>query len=332
MKRRDAVLAPLAIGASLHAWTQVPGRIYRVGYLGFTATNSPSDLLVWNGFVQRLRELGYSQGGNLVIEARYSEGRMERYAEFAAEMVEIKADIIFTSNPIAARSVMAVSRTMPIVTIFVPDPVRAGLAASYAHPGGQLTGISNIGRQLVLKQLELLKAALPSVTRIAFAGCPRCALASGLIAAEVAAGLAERTAAALSIGVTLLQLDVDAASDFDAASAALLRQRAEALVIGSTPVNAALREKWRAFAEQNRLPTMVEGSGTGAMFSYGASGAGMYRRAAEYIAKILGGAAPGDLPIEQPTTFQFVINLKMAKTMGLTIPQSVLLRADEVIQ
>jgi len=132
--------------------------------------------------------------------------------------------------------------------------------------------------------------------------------------------------------MTLLQLDVDAASDFDAASAALLSQRAEALVLGSTPVNAALRDKWSAFAEQNRLPTMVEISGTGMMFSYGASVAGMYRRAAEYIAKILGGAAPGDLPIEQPTTFQFVINLKMAKAMGLTIPQSTLLRADKVIQ
>lgn len=332
MKRRDAILAPLAIGASMHAWTQVPGRIYRVGYLGFTATNSPSDLLVWNGFVQRLRELGYSEGGNLVIEDRYAEGRMGRYAEFAAEMVKIRADIVFTSNPIAARAVMAVSRTMPIVTIFVPDPVRAGLAASYAHPGGQLTGISNFGYELLLKQLELLKAALPTVTRIAFAGCPRCILASGLSAADLAAIQAERTAAARSLGITLLQLDVDAASDFDAASAALLRQHAEALVIGSSPVNAALRDKWNAFAEQNRLPTMVEGSGTGKMFSYGASGAGMYRRAAEYIAKILGGAAPGDLPIEQPTTFQFVINLKMAKAMGLTIPQSVLLRADEVIE
>jgi len=282
--------------------------------------------------VQWLRELGYSQGSNLVIEDRYAEGRMERYADFAAEMVKIKADIVFTSNPTAARAVMAVSRTMPIVTIFVPDPVRAGMAASYAHPGGQLTGISNLGVELHFKQLELLKAALPRVTRVAFVGCPRCILASGLSAADVAAIQAERTAAARSLGMTLLQLDVDAASDFDAASAALLSQRAEALVLGSTPVNAALRDKWSAFAEQNRLPTMVEISGTGMMFSYGASLAGMYRRAAEYIAKILGGAAPGDLPIEQPTTFQFVINLKMAKAMGLTIPQSTLLRADKVIQ
>ena len=332
MKRRDAVLVPLAAGASAIAWPQVPGRTYRVGYLGFTATNSPSDLLAWNGFVQRLRELGYNQGGNLVIEDRYAEGRMERYAEFAAEMVRIKADIVFTSNPIAARAVMAVSGTMPIVTIFVPDPVRAGLAASYAHPGGQLTGISNFGFELLLKQFELLKAALPKITRVAFVGCPRCGLASGLSAADVAADRARRTEAARSLGMTLLQLDVDAASDFDAASAALLSQRAEALVIGSNPVNAALRDKWTAFAEQNRLPTMVEGSGTRRMFSYGASAAGMYRMAAEYIAKILGGAAPGDLPIQQPTTFQFVVNLRMAKAMGITIPQSVLLRADEVIQ
>lgn len=180
MKRRDAVLAPLALGAATLARTQVPGRTYRVGYLGWTATNSPADLVVWNSFVNRLRELGYIQGSNLVIEDRYAEGRLERYADFAAEMVRLKADVVVAASGNAATAVMAVSRSIPIVTTFAPqDPVRAGLVASLARPGGQLTGLTSLGAELVPKHIELLKAALPSVTRIAYAWCPRCAVESG---------------------------------------------------------------------------------------------------------------------------------------------------------
>ncbi len=332
MNRRDVVLAPLAVGASMHAWTQVPGRSYRVGYLGFTASNSPNDLRIWNSFGSRLRELGYVQGGNLIIEDRYSEGHNERYAEFAAEMVRLKADVVVASSGNSARAIMAVSRNMPIVTLFLPDPIRAGLITSFARPGGQLTGVYNLGPELIFKQFELLKAAVPSISRIAVAGCPQCALESGLSAAEFAAVLAERAAAARRIGVTLVPLDINAVSDFEAATALLLRERAEALVFLSTSVFPKLREKWRAFAEQHRLPTISEFSGQDTMFSYGTDAAGIYRKGAEYVAKILGGAVPGELPMEQPTTFQFVINLKMAKAIGLVIPQSVLLRADEVIQ
>ncbi len=332
MKRRDAVLGSLALGATPLAWTQVPGRTYRVGYLGFTASNSPNDLRIWNAFGLRLRELGYSQGGNLIIEDRYSEGRNQRYAEFAAEMVKLKADVVVASSGNSARAIMAVSRTMPIVTLFLPDPIRAGLITSFARPGGQLTGVYDLGPELIFKQFELLKAAVPSIMRIAVAGCPQCALDSGLSAAEFAAVLAERVTAARRIGVTLVPLDINAVSDFEAATALLLRERADALVFVSTSVFPKLREKWRAFAEQHRLPTIAEFSGQDTMFSYGTDAAGIYRKGADYVAKILGGAAPGDLPMEQPTTFQFVINLKTAKALGITIPQSVLLRADEVIQ
>lgn len=332
MNRRDVVIAPLALGAATLAWTQVPGRIYRVGYLGFTASNSPNDLRIWNSFGLRLRELGYRQGSNLVIEDRYSEGRNERYAEFAAEMVKIKADVVVASSGNSARAVMAVSRTMPIVTLFLPDPLRAGLITSFARPGGQLTGVYNLGPELLFKQLELLKEAVPSITRIAYAGCSQCALDSGISAAEFAAIQAERAAAARKIGVTLVPLDINAASDFEEATAVLLRERADALLILSTSVFQPLREKWRAFAERHRLPTIGEFSGQDTMLSYGADGAGIYRKGADYVAKILGGAHPGELPMEQPTKFQFVVNLRMAKAMGLTIPQSVMLRADEVIQ
>ena len=333
MKRRDVVVAPLAVAAATLAWAQVPGRMYRVGYLGFTASNSPADLLVWGAFVNRLRELGYRQGSNLIIEERYAEGRNQRYAEFAAEMVKLKADIVVASSGGSARAVMTVSRTMPIVTTFAPaDPVRAGLVTSFARPGGQLTGISSLGPALVPKHLELLKETVPKITRIAYAWCPQCALDSGLSATDVAALLSERTAAARSLGMTLVPLNVDAASDFDAAGAKLLRERAEALVIGSTPTNAALREKWNALAEQHRLPTITESRGTGAMLSYGADPAWIYRRAAEFVAKILGGEAPGEIPMEQPMRFDFIVNLKMAKAMGITVPPIVMLRVTEVIE
>lgn len=335
MNRRDAILGPLTLGAATFAWTQTPGPVYRVGYLGFASNTparpwSPHDFRVWSAFVQRLRELGYNEGSNLIIEQRYADGRFERYAEFAAELVKLKVDVVVASSGNAARPVMALSRTMPIVTTFTsPDPVREGLVASLARPGGQLTGLTTLGVELVTKHIELLKAAFPSVTRIAYAWCPRCAQALGY---EAAAILSERIAAAQSIGVTLVPLDVNTATDFEAATATLLREGAGALVIGSTPVARALREKWRAFAEQHRLPTIGESSGMGRMFSYGADVPAVYHRAAEFVAKILGGADPGELPMEQPTKFIFTVDLKLAKAMGLTISQSVLLRADEVIQ
>ena len=333
MKRRDAVLAPFVFGAATLSPAQVAARVYRVGYLGFSADTTPNDFRIWNAFVQRLRELGYNQGSNLIIEQRYAEGRFERYAEFAAEMINLKADVVVATSGNSAFAVMRLSRSMPIVTTFTPaDPVRAGLVASLARPGGQLTGLTTLGVELVAKHFELLKAALPSVTRIAYAWCPRCAQDSGYSAAEVVALLGERTAAARSVGVTLVPLDVNAATDFEAASAMLLRERVGALVIGSTPIAFTLREKWHAFAEQHRVPTIAESSGVGTMFSYGADVAAIYRRAAEIVAKILGGAVPGEMPMEQPTRFIFTIDLKWAKAMGITIPQSVLLRADEVIQ
>lgn len=333
MKRRDVVVAPLALSAATLAWTQVPGRMYRVGYLGFFANNSPSDLVVWNAFINRLSELGYRQGSNLIIDDRYAEGRNERYAEFAADMVKQKVDIVVASSGNSARAVMAVSRTTPIVTTFAPaDPVRAGLIASFAHPGGQLTGITSLGAELVPKHIQLLKETLPKITRMAYAWCPQCGLDTGLSAADVAALQSERMAAARSLGVTLVPLEVNAASDFDAASAKLLHERAEALVVGSTSTNAALRDKWNALAAQHRLPTIAESRGTGKMISYGADPVWIYRRAAEYVAKILGGEKPGDIPMEQPTRFDFVVNLKMAKAFGITIPPIVLLQATELIE
>ena len=332
MNRRDAMFAPLALGVATLAWAQTPGRIYRVGYLGYTATNTPDDARVWGGFVQRLRELGFVAGGNLAIEQRFAEGNNERYAAFAAEMVKLKADVVVATSGAAARAVMAASPTLPIVTTAIADPVRSGLVANLARPGGQLTGISNLADELVPKRLELLKAALPAASRIAFARCPRCALLGGLSAADLGALEVERETAARSLGIKLLPLDVDDVADFDPATAALRRERPDALLLGATQVNFALGNRWLAFAAQQRLPMLAPAREFGAVLSYGPDSLAIFRKAAEYVAKILGGARPGDLPMEQPTKFELVVNLRIAREIGLPVPQSLLLRADEVIR
>ena len=149
MNRRDVVIAPLALAVPTLGWAQMPGRVYRVGYFGYTATNTPDDDRVWGAFVQRLRELGFAEGANLVIEQRFAEGRNERYADFAAEMVKLKAAVVVATSGAAARELMKASTTLPIVTTAVPDPVRAGLVASLARPGGQLTGISNLADEVI---------------------------------------------------------------------------------------------------------------------------------------------------------------------------------------
>ena len=308
------------------------GRQARIGFLGFTASYSADDLRTVAAFVQRLRELGWSEGANLVIERRYAEGRNERYAELAAELVGLGCELVVCGGGTAARALMAASRTLPIVTFAVPDPVRSGLVASLARPGGQLTGISNLSDELQPKRLELLKAALPVARRIAVARCPSCLLSAGATAAEVDALHAELEAAAGSLRVQLIALDVDAASDFDAAAATLRRERPDGLLIGATQINVALHERWIALAGALRLPMMAPYRGFGALLSYGPEYRAIFRKAAEYVAKILGGAKPGELAMAQPTIFELVVNLKIARALGIAIPQALLLRADEVIE
>ena len=334
MDRRAVVQAIAVSGATAcmpHALAQVPGRVYRIAYLGYTANDSPEGVRIWKAFVQRMRELGYVEGRNLVIEQRFAEGHNERYAGFVAELLPTRLDLVVASNGSAARAVMDASRSMPIVTTAIPDPVRAGLVASLAHPGGQLTGISNLADDLVPKRIELLKAAVPAAARIAFVRCPRCAMTAGASEADVRALQAEHEAAARSLGVTWLPVDVNDAADFAAAAATLRRERPDALLVGATQINVALRNEWLAFAVEQRLP-MLTPYRAGAVFSYGPDLAAIYRRAAEYVAKILAGARPSELPMQQPTQFEFVVNLKMARAIGLTIPPSVLVRADEVIE
>ena len=332
MDRRKLIGATAAFTATLAARAQVPGRVYRIGYLGGTSPryDTPAETRIMNGLVFRLRELGFSEGNNTVIEKRFADGKNERYVDFAAEMVKLNVDIVVANNVAAVRAAMSASRTMPIVTT-TGDPVQAGFAASLAHPGGQVTGISNLATDLVPKELELLKAAVPTSRQIAMARCPGCLLTAGVSAAEVSALFAGFDEAARSLGVKLRYLNVNAKDDFNTVAAELRREPPDALLIGPSQINQALRDEWVALAGELRLPMLALSREFGAMMSYGADFVAIYRRAAEFVAKILNGARPRDLPIEQPTKFDLVVNLKIARSIGVTIPPALLLRANEVI-
>lgn len=314
-------LAPAQTGATPH----------RIGYIGYTASNSADDERVITAFVQRLRELGFVQGANLIIEWRYAEGRNERYTEIAAEMATLGAELVVATSGPAARAVLVASPHSVVVTTASLDPVHAGLVASLGRPGGRLTGIYNLSDELTPKRIELLKDTLPAARGFAYVGCSRCLIGSGSSAIEVDRVHAEQAAAAHSLGLKWLPLDVNSPADFDAA-AALRRERPEALLIGPTPVNVALRERWLNLATELKLPLMAPYRGFGAMLSYGPDHADVYREAAQYVAKILRGTAPGELAMAQPSRVERVLNLKLARSLGSNIPQSMLLRADEVIQ
>jgi putative ABC transport system substrate-binding protein len=334
MRRRCFVSALAALGAAA-ARAQLTGRRYRIGYIGFTVNgdDSPESRRNWGGLVERLRELGFRDGDNLVIEKRFFEGRPERYTAIARELVDSGFDLAIATSGAAARAVIDASQgRMPVIIMFVSDPVRAGLVQSLAHPGGPVTGISNLADELIPKRVELLKAAVPGATRIAFARCPACEQAAGRPADEVAARFDGEAAAARRIGVTLLPLEVNAFADFDAAQRRLRNDRPDALLIGATQVNVVLRDEWIALIDALRLPTMAPYAGFGAMLAYGPDVGAIYRKAADYAARILNGARPGDLAMEQPTELEFVIDARIARRIGLEIPSSVLLRATRVLQ
>ena len=334
MGRRRFVGVLTALG-TVAAGAQAPGRRYRVGYIGFTINgdDSPEPRRNWDGLVERLRELGFRAGENLVLEKRFFEGRPERYTAIARELVDSGFDLAIATSGAAARAVIDASRgSMPVVIMFVSDPVRAGLVQSLAHPGGSVTGISNLADELIPKRIELLKAALPGATRVAFARCPACEQTAGRPAAEVAARFDEEATAARRIGVALIPLEVDTVADFDAARTQLRNDRPDALLIGATQINVVLRNEWIALIDALRLPTIAPYASFGAMLAYGPDVAAIFRKAADYVARILNGARPGDLPMEQPTELEFVIDERIARRIGVDIPRSVLLRASRMLQ
>jgi len=330
--RRQFLIATGALfTAPLAAEAQQAGKVYRIGIL---LGASPVSELVGPeprhrptaAFMQRLRELGYIYGQNLQTEPRSAEGQPERLPELAEELVRLRVDVIVAATSGAARALKEATQTIPIVMSSVPDPVGMGLVASLARPGGNVTGLSlDPGTDIHRKRLELLREAVPGLSRVAFVTTMPFWQAIG----------EEMQRAARAQGIILVHADVSTAGHFDAAFAAIVRERADALLAPETALNYVHRHRLAAFAAARRLPAIYgfrESADAGGLMTYGVDVNDLFRRAADYADRILKGAKPADLPVEQPTKFELVINAKAARELGIALPQSLLLRADRVIE
>ena len=331
MKKKVTVLGlnALLLALCMSAQAQQPTTIYRIGYLSNSDPTSESTSI--EATRQALRERGYIEGQNIAIEYRYAEGKLDRLPELAAELVRLNVDIIVAAGgTVTVRAVMSATKTIPIVmTGGGADPVKSGLVDSLARPGGNVTGITNVGRQLGGKRLELLKEAVPKAARIAILYDPAVSEAA-LDVKEVL------PVAARGLGLTMQSWEVRDADGFERVFVALSKQRPDALYVhGRGPLIAANIRRTTGFAAKSRLPSMYSSRAdvnAGGLMSYAANDAESYRRVAYFVDRILKGTKPADLPVEQPTKFEFVINLKTAKQIGLTIPPNVLAQADKVIK
>ncbi len=332
MDRREFVgtLAGGLLAAPLAAEAQPAAKVARIGYLLFGPLESPETRITLEAFRQGLRERGYVEGQNIVIEYRSADGKIERFPRLASELARLKVDLIVAGNTPMARAAQQATTTIPIVSMAMGDPVGDGLVASLARPGGNITGSTFLGPELVPKRLDLLKEALPKISRVAALWHPGAfgehTMTEMLKGAE---------AAARTLGVQLQLVGVRGPDEFDRAFSAMTKERAEALMVFPSTMLFNERRRIVDLAAKSHMPTMYQSRQfveLGGLISYGASITDLVRRAATYVDKILKGAKPGDLPVEQPTKFELVINLKTAKALGLTIPPSVLGRADEVIQ
>ena len=329
MNRRNAGLALLALLAAGAAPVSVRAQqagVYRVGYLSTPTRESVERGL--DAFLRKLRELGWVEGQNLVIEYRWAEGNVERLPDLAAELVRRKVDVIVAPAGSAALAAKNATSSIPIVMIFPSDPVEMGLVASLRRPGGNITGTTfTPGPEIFGRQLQILKETIPRASRVAILSNP----ADPSFALQVR----EVEAAARTLHMRLQHVEARGPEQFDSAFAAMARERADALLVNGTSTFLAHRVRLAELAVKNRLPTMYsfrESVEAGGLMAYAVNMAAFVERAAVYVDKILKGAKPADLPVEQPTKFELVINLKTAKALGLTIPQSLLARADEVIQ
>jgi ABC-type uncharacterized transport system substrate-binding protein len=315
------VAIPLAL--CLSAAAQQAGRIPTIGIL--RPGSSPDPLV--EEFRRGLRELGYIEGRHVAIEYRYAEGKLDRLSDLAADLVRLKVDVIVVGGPTHVRAAKQATQTIPIIMGLSGDPVRDGFVATLARPGGNVTGLSRLSPELSGKRLELLKETVPKIQRVAVFLNP--ANPSNVLDFE------ETDTAARSMGLKLQSLKVRNVEQLEPAFATAVRDHVDALMPGQDPLLNAQSQRILDFATKNRLPTMcfsdtqVEGGG---LMSYAPSDRDLYRRAATYVDKILKGAKPSDLPVEQPTKFELVINLKTAKQIGVTIPPNVLARADRVIR
>jgi putative ABC transport system substrate-binding protein len=318
-------LIALLFALSYSASAQQERKIPHVGYL--TVSSLSSNVARIEAFRQGMRELGYVEGRNIVIEWRSGDGKVERQSELAAELVRLKVDVIVTSGPTMTRAAKQATATIPIVMAFDSDPVGNGFIAGLARPGGNITGLSALSPELSGKQLELLREVVPRLPRVAVLGTST--------EPGNAQTLREIELAARAFGVKLQYLEIADPRDIEPAFRAANKERAGAMLVLQTPVFNPNRKQIAELALKNRLPAIYPQSqwvDDGGLMSYGVSFAALYHRAATYVDKILKGAKPPDLPVEQPTKFEFVINLQAAKQIGLTVPPNVLARADRVIR
>jgi putative tryptophan/tyrosine transport system substrate-binding protein len=324
-KTMVALLVGLTLVSVHLAEAQQPTKVPRIGFLATVSPSTISDRI--EALRQGLRELGYVEGKNIVVEWRYAEGKLDRLPALAAELVRLKTDLIVTAGPQATRRAKEATVTIPIVMGFDNDPVGSGFVASLARPGGNITGLSTLAPQISGKQLELLKEIVPKLSRVAVLGdSNEPGNAQALKEVELAAG---------AFKVQLQYLDVLNLKDIENSFQSASKQRAGAVLVLAGPVMPAHRTEVVNLAAKNRLPAMYFRSDfveAGGLMTYNVNYNDLFRRAATYVDKILKGAKPADLPVEQPTKFELVINLKTAKQIGLTIPPNVLARADKVIR
>ena len=322
----------IALCAGLAAWplaaeAQQAGKVPRIGYLSWgSLASGPNPYR--DAFLQGLRERGLIEGQNIAIEYRSAEGRFDRLPDLAAELVLLKVDVIVTSTTPAIQAAKQATSTIPIVMAVAGDPVVTGLVASLARPGGNITGLSQLAPELAGKRLELLKETLPKLTRVAVLwNSSSTAMIHTFREAQVAVE---------ALGLKLQSMEVQGdPADFERVFLAITRERPDGLFVTLDPFTSLHRRRIVELAAKNRLPAMYasrEFVDAGGLMAYGPSLPDMWRRSATFVDKILKGAKPSDLPIEQPTKFELVINLKTAKALGLTIPSSLLLRADQMIQ
>ena len=324
MRKKITVLTLCAMLLALcsSGEAQQPTKIPRIGYQSAGSSGEPEQ-----AFRQGLRELGYVEGQNIVIEWRFAQGKPDQVPRNAAELVQLKIDVIVTGGSTDTRAAKGATSTIPIVMTNDGDPVGTGIVGSLARPGGNITGLATLSSELDGKRLELLKETLPRLSHVVALRGPSPQRSS--------VTQKETEVAARSLGLKLQFQDVKEPDDLNRAFEATAKARAEALLVTGGPFGSANRKRIVEFAAKNRLPAIYyrrEFVEEGALMSYDASRNDLSRRAAWYVDKILKGVKPADLPVEQPTKFEFIINLKAAKQIGLTIPPNVLVRADKVIK
>jgi ABC-type uncharacterized transport system substrate-binding protein len=317
-----SVASGLVITQSV-AQAELAAKMYRIGFLLGATEESVASL--FNALEEGLRDLGYFEGRNLIFERRYAGGKMERLPELAAELVRLKVDVIVTGTNLHVAAARRATSTIPIVMVFAADPVSSGFVASLARPGGNITGLSaDASPELWAKYLALLKEIVPNLSRVGVLG---------QVSSQV--GFAELDVASRKLNVTLEVADIRTPDDLNVAFDAMVAKQVGAVLTVVGPLTYLLRQSIAELALKHQLPTITntgQYAQAGMLMSYGPSLTDLYRRAANYVDKILRGANPADLPVEQPTKFELVLNLKVAKALGITIPTALLTSADDVIE